>query len=957
MRQFFLIILFLSSISTCLLLPAMTSKIEACKSADSEEYLVELELYGDSLADIERFDEARDVRKQCVELTAQIFGKSGKEYARSLYDYSLVAYLSNHYEEARKSAIEAARLGEELLNSSANDYKKNKLEIAKIYSTYDCYADAARIGHELLAEFPDLNASNMRDISSYLKKNDEFIEAEKVLDLTLQRLDPNNEKERIPYYIGICDKSNFLSEMGRYMEAIELLEEELSNVTSNERVYKLLLTNLSGLFQQIGNLRRGAQITREIWNLENGGIQTMPDAVRREIECEESGVRYLPTQEDYMFLLQMDEEMLRELESLGMQDTQDYAEILKTEASTYMLSGSPDKGLPLIDRALDIILRIKGDNSSDYSDFLETKAMLLYSQENYKESFPLFERVVEIRNNLYGSTHQEYIFTLQYLALNASKLGDKRVDDLTKEAADGMNKSIRNAFVSLSPTERNMFWDTKSKWFTISLPSITYKNPQANLESTLYDGVLLSKGVLLNTELEQTALLKSIGSEEIDNKYYTLHSLRKKLSESKSLTIEERDSIERRAIIIERELTAKSKEFGDYTKAMSYTWKDVQTSLGAEDLAIEFVEIPIGEKVIMGALLLKKNYESPRLFEIIDMSSPWASLKEELKGVKRIFFSPAGQLYSLPIEYIPLISESTGKPIAIYRLSSTRMLMPASSSPGNSGSLLYGDINYNLGIAEVKADMKVKADSNERYRGNESPLLFDDERGFLQGYSNLPETGREVEEIGKVLGEAQIGNIVLKTGNEATEADFKRNAPDGYRIIHLATHGYYLAPNQNDSQEKNSIDAESDALNRCGLVMAGANSALRNKARVINENIDDGTLTGQEIGLLDLRSVDLVSLSACETGLGDLTYDGVMGLQRGFKKAGAKTLLMSLWKVSDKSASIFMSEFYGAIGKGKSKVEALVSAREALSIYMDEDGNTPFNSPKYLDAFILLDAI
>ena len=122
-------------------------------------------------------------------------------------------------------------------------------------------------------------------------------------------------------------------------------------------------------------------------------------------------------------------------------------------------------------------------------------------------------KVAEIRKTLYGPNHQEYISTMPYLALNASKLGDKRVGKLTKETANGLNKSIRNAFVSLSPTERNMYWDTKSKWYTVSLPSITYKNPKAELEATLYDGVLLSKGVLLNTELEQTALLKSECSE------------------------------------------------------------------------------------------------------------------------------------------------------------------------------------------------------------------------------------------------------------------------------------------------------------------------------------------------------------------------------------------------------------------------------------------------------------
>ena len=101
---------------------------------------------------------------------------------------------------------------------------------------------------------------------------------------------------------------------------------------------------------------------------------------------------------------------------------------------------------------------------------------------------------------------------------------------------------------------------------------------------------------------------------------------------------------------------------------------------------------------------------------------------------------------------------------------------------------------------------------------------------------------------------------------------------------------------------------EDKALTRSGLLLAGANTAL--KGLPLPEGVEDGVLTAKEIAGMDLRRLDLVALSACQTGLGEITGDGVFGLQRGFKKAGANTLLMSLWKVDDTATQLLMTQFY-----------------------------------------------
>lgn len=104
-----------------------------------------------------------------------------------------------------------------------------------------------------------------------------------------------------------------------------------------------------------------------------------------------------------------------------------------------------------------------------------------------------------------------------------------------------------------------------------------------------------------------------------------------------------------------------------------------------------------------------------------------------------------------------------------------------------------------------------------------------------------------------------------------------------------------------------------------------------------------------EISLLDFRGMDLIVLSACQTAQGDITGDGVFGLQRGFKKAGANAILMSLWKVDDEATCLLMTEFYRYWLDGKSKHDALEAAKHAVRSHPE------WEDPRYRAAFILLD--
>ena len=145
------------------------------------------------------------------------------------------------------------------------------------------------------------------------------------------------------------------------------------------------------------------------------------------------------------------------------------------------------------------------------------------------------------------------------------------------------------------------------------------------------------------------------------------------------------------------------------------------------------------------------------------------------------------------------------------------------------------------------------------------------------------------------------------------------------------------------------IDDSGDAklLTHSGLILSGANNTLQGDSD--DNTYNDGILTAYEISHLDLSKCKLAVLSACETGLGDIVNDGVIGLQRGFKKAGVSTLLMSLWEVDDNTTYLLMTSFYKAVLRGMSFISSLRMAQENVRREGYED-------PYYWAGWIIMDS-
>lgn len=264
-----------------------------------------------------------------------------------------------------------------------------------------------------------------------------------------------------------------------------------------------------------------------------------------------------------------------------------------------------------------------------------------------------------------------------------------------------------------------------------------------------------------------------------------------------------------------------------------------------------------------------------------------------------------------------------GKPLCdqkeVYRLSTTKELCYSRRRPETKSAVLFGDINYNEPGAALSQDTQQATDAMRGSAGK-----FPGEFHF----SNLDNTKREITEISDILSAGKVGNILTLKDSEATDSAFMALNDTKVNIMHIATHGDYRSTTSKDTD---------DAMKNSILAFAGA-------------NLNDGTgiITASDIAGMNLRQCGLAVLSACETGLGKISSDGVFGLQRGFKNAGVRTLLMSLKEVSDDATAEMMVQFYKALMAGDAPAMALNKAQRYLRTH-------GFDDPKYWATFIILD--
>ncbi len=503
------------------------------------------------------------------------------------------------------------------------------------------------------------------------------------------------------------------------------------------------------------------------------------------------------------------------------------------------------------------------------------------------------------------------------------------------------------------------------------------RNVSDTIRCLAYDIALFGKGYLLRSEQQQRKVILQSGNRSVLRQYDEYLRILQDLGNS-ALPDDEIRSLTSRAESIWANLRYESKSFDDYTKSMESSWKAVRDALADDEVAVEYLRSDdILHKYF--ALILRKGYEAPLVTEVGDESfftydpgtiytrrylSPWpsgimladSSWVYPFDGVRKIYVSPTGVLHQISMEAIhELYSDSImGDKYQIYRVSSTRELTEKRSPEVQYKAKLFGGINYQLSDDEWEMMAQSKSSDTPLLAMRDVPLLS---RGAVQSALNpLSGTVREVREISELFSHSSHSAECVM-GNQATEENMKALSGSDVNVLHVATHGFYqpeaeTADTSVVSFSRKDRSTSDNALSRSGLFLAGASALFDDTP--IPDNVDDGILTALEISHLDMTEMNLVTLSACETGLGDITGDGVFGLQRGFKKAGAQSILMSLWKVDDEATCLLMTEFYkNWIAEKMTKHDALEAAKRTVRSHTEKG----WDDPKHWAAFILLDGL
>ena len=953
-----------------------------------------------------KYDEAIRLGKLALELNKKIYGENHDAYATSLHNLATFYCNTNNNEESIHLATKALEIRKNLLGENNPDYANTLQTLAMAYSNIGYHNQAIRLNKKATdiykATFGDQSseyAMALNNQAVFYSKLGNYSEAIRLSNIALgiqkKIIGENHHNCALSmsniarYYSEICNyketitlqakvveiyKNVYGDEHPKYADALEYLAYYYYITGNNTEAIKIATKSLEINKKTLGEHSHEYATSLNYLALYESAIGNYNEAIRLGTMALEIHKKNLgENHPDYASSLQnlagynyyignydnaikLGTEAAEIIKKVKGEDNASYALAIHNLAGYYDEIDSTNKAIELGSIALEIQKKVLGENNLDYAISLDNVSMCYASINKYDEALRLGYKALEIRKNVLGEDHTDYSRSLSHISRIEFDAGNYDVaQKLYTQAYKNISDIILNNFAAMTSMERANYWNLFSDFFNYLGIRYALNHPNETINSLAYNGQVLSKGLLLNTELEIQKLIETSGDTTLANLFYKTKNDRTMLDILLQTPKEKRemnaDSLQKTIEQEELRLVQSSKEIGDYTKNLSINWTDVQQHLRDNYIAIEFAsfkEKGSSDNQIYIALVLKKGMTAPELVKLnfsdtdtVDYTSHslyikiWKPLENHLQGVQNVYFSPTGKFHTIGIEYL---SDDNGEIFAkkynVYRLSSTRELALNHTVNQNKKASVFGGIVYDFDETDWQ---NVSEEEAER-----------------AGITFLKGAKKESEEITNILSENSF-NVEYGTDKTATEESFKKLSGSGIKILHIATHGFYEPESKENSfadmlssGDKNS--KEDLSLSRSGLFFAGANTALDPEQRqFIPDGVDDGILTAKEISRMDFKGLDLVVMSACQTGLGEVTGEGVFGLQRGFKKAGAQTIIMSLWKVNDKPTKELMTEFYRNLVAGKSKREAFILAQDKIRLkYID---------PKMWAGFIMVDGI
>lgn len=954
-------------------------------------------------SDLGQYEKAETYYLEAIQIRAEVLGKEHPDYAGSLVNLGNLYKRMGDYTKTLEIFQKATDIWENIHGKEHPSYAKSLNNLGVVYNDigeYDkaesCYLQTLAIREKIYDKDHYEIGEILNNLGVLYKDVGEYEKAESCYLRTTEIREKVFGKQHARYASILNNLGNLYEDMGEYEKAESSYLQTLGIwekvYGKGHQKYAIILNNLGSMYKSMGQLDKVEKLyleTQEIWEQILGEehpnyakvLHNLGNLYLTKGLVEKAESYYLKTKE------------LRE-SSLGKEHPE-YAKTLNSLGILYKNSEQFDKAQTYLKQTIEIQEKTIGTTHPDYAHTLHNLGHLYAKMNQHDSAEKYYLNALHILEEVFGRNHADCMVIFHSLAnLYVSDKKYQLAKEYYLEANELQTNLFLNAANHLSESELSQYVNSYTNHLDQFFSIIEHEE---NLAGKAYNNCLFYKGLILNTTRQMNRLAKSDSLS--NNMLLKLKSYKRLLGKEYSKSIEQRDSakildLEQKSNSLEKEITRLVSGYESATQQIS--WQSIQESLKPGEAAIEFFNHHYynpesTDSVKYFALLIKGGmsqvtfiplFEEQSLIDLIGVNQKrrsdyvnelysiegrgstvlskskknlyeliWEPLKNEVNDINTIYFSPSGLLHRINLSAISVDHSNTiSDQYKLVQLNSTRDLaIDFPDQTNDNNAIIYGGIQYDIQSNQIDTKNNDPADVLNNMTSAISMNSKDNSRGDNWQYLNW--TLVEIEEIQNILENSNMESNSY-TLSDATENAFKLIGENDSspRVLHLATHGFFFPDleTENIQMNDNAIFKNSNnSMIRSGLLLAGANYVWQgNNPKVEGE---DGILTAYEISQMDLSQTELVVLSACETGLGDIKgNEGVYGLQRAFKIAGVKYLIMSLWQVPDRQTKDFMISFY------KNWLEGKMNIRDAFS-KTQKQMKDRFYDPYFWAGFVLVE--
>ncbi len=958
-------------------------------SPNSKNYMVLMNDLGLAYLESGNYTKAKTLFVDLVELKKDLLGINSAEYAASLINLAGIYQDLGELGKAEALYLEAIDNYRVSLGDQHPDYATSVQHLGQLYESQArytqaeaLYLNAINIRKFAIGSFHPNYAGSLfslgrlyRKTGDYEKSRIYFEDALSIYEKSYGQLHPN-------YANATGELGVLMQSMGQYVLAEAYLSQTVNlrrNIYGNQhRQVAESLNNLASLYRVMGNFAKAERNYRQAEHIfektlgnQNPDYATvlnnLGDFYVGLMEFEEARPYYQKAISIFS-------------DVFGVQHPL-YANALNNLASLNRKTGNFKDAEELYRKTLLIDEQTVGKNHPAYATSLNNLAILYVATKKYEEAENLYLESIKIKKATLGINHPAYAKSINNLALLYMTLDDySKAEPLFLEAISNQLNQIKTIFPALSEKEREAFYNTlRSDQERFNTFAVLRSLDNPSIIGDMFNNQLTTKALLFNASTKMRNNILGSEDENMINDFGHWRDLREKLARLYQLPKidlmrkqQEMLALEEEVEQLEKSLSLRSSLFARENDRRKRTWIDVRDQLQDHEAAIEIIRFrrykidPEGKskinkdvnvpeylnygftnEILYAAIIVDKSTkEYPKLvllengldlenrflsyyknaihYVVDDYNSYqqyWSQIdKNLLESTEKVYISPDGVYNKINLNAIrnPDTKNYLIDDLAIIPITSTRELFnPKSMADTKRSAVLMGNPDF-------------------IWEGVEPPATGNKE-DLLEYLDPLPGTDQEVKSINELMLSNKWSSKIY-TKEEAREQTIKEI--ESPRVLHIATHGYFSADVVRSS-------ASNDLLNS-GLMLAGASNALyykRNQMSFLGE--EDGILTAYEAMNLNLDQTELVVLSACETGLGTVKNgEGVYGLQRAFKVAGARSIILSLWRVDDRTTQKLLYYFYQGWLEHQDKQKAFKDAQLKL--------REEFLYPYYWAAFVMV---